>query len=125
MRWARKARLAPLDGFEVANTKQIRGTELAKPTAGAVVAANGAAGFLVSHQENDAVTVINRVQKAGGDVYWLKSPITAGGKSVRFAGTYLDSPAPVHRMSRRSRPRTLACRSSAFRRVRVTRSRSR
>src|SRR3954468_14667396 len=79
-----------LDGFDVPNTKQIRGTELVKPMPGTVVAANGAAGFLVSHEENDAVTVINRVQKAGGDVYWLKSPITAGGKTWP-AGTYLVS----------------------------------
>jgi hypothetical protein len=79
-----------LDAYTAPATKQIRGHDLATPTAGTVVAANGAAGFLVSHQENDAVTVINRVQKAGGDVYWLKSPITAGGKTWP-AGTYMIS----------------------------------
>jgi len=76
-----------MEGFEVPNTKQIRGRDLATPTAGAIVAANGATGFLVSHAENDAVTVINRVIKAGGEVYWLKSPVTAGGKTWP-AGTY-------------------------------------
>jgi hypothetical protein len=84
-----------MDGFEVANVKHIRGRDLATPTAGTIVAANGAAGFLVSHAENDAVTVINRVYKAGGDVYWLKSPVTAGGKTWP-AGTYFISGAGVN-----------------------------
>jgi hypothetical protein len=76
-----------LDGFDVANTKSIRGNELAKPLAGTVASASGAAGYLMSHEINDAVTVINRVMKSGGDVYWLKSPTTVNGKTWP-AGTY-------------------------------------
>ena len=37
---------------------------------------------------NDAFTVINRVFKSGGEVYWLKSPVQANGKTCP-AGTYL------------------------------------
>ena len=76
-----------LDGFDVPNTHRMTGTELAKPTAGTVANAAGAAGYLMSHEENDAFTVINRVFKAGGEVYWLKSPMQAGGKTFP-AGTF-------------------------------------
>jgi hypothetical protein len=76
-----------LDGFEVANVKQIRGTELAKPMAGTLANASGAAGFLMSHEENDAVTVLNRVFKAKGEVDWLRSPLQISGKTWP-AGTF-------------------------------------
>jgi hypothetical protein len=76
-----------LDGFD-APTKRIEG--LAKPMAGTVANAQGAAGFLMSHEENDAVTVINRAFKSNADVYWLKSPIQANGKTYP-AGTYFVS----------------------------------
>src|SRR6478735_1316213 len=76
-----------LDGFD-APTKRIEG--LAKPPAGTIANAQGAAGFLMSHEENDAVTVINRAFKSNGDVYWLKSPLQANGKTYP-AGTYFVS----------------------------------
>ncbi len=76
-----------LDGFD-APTKRIEG--LAKPLAGTVVNQQGAAGFLLSHDYNDAVTVINRVFKSGGEVFWLKAPVQANGKTYP-AGTYFIS----------------------------------
>ena len=62
-------------------------TGLASPPAGEVANANGAAGFLFSHAENDAFTVVNRLLKNHADVYWLKSPITSGGVTYP-AGTF-------------------------------------
>ena len=106
-----------LDGFD-APTKRIEG--LAKPPAGTVANAQGAAGFLMSHEENDAVTVINRAfSKSNGDVYWLKSPLQANGKTYP-AGTYFVSASAL---SRRSRSRRLisASTSSVLRRGRPTR----
>jgi hypothetical protein len=76
-----------LDGFDVANVKPIRGTELAKPMTATLASASGAAGYLMSHEENDAVTVLNRVFKANGEVDWLRSPIQANGKTYP-AGTF-------------------------------------
>jgi hypothetical protein len=76
-----------MDGFDVPNTKQIRGHDLASPLPGTVATAANAAGYVFSHAENDAFTVINRVFKAGGEVYWTKSPIQAGGKTYP-AGTF-------------------------------------
>lgn len=75
-----------MEAFD-APTRRIMGTELAKPMAGTVANASGAAGFLMSHEVNDAVTVINRVMKAGGDVYWTTAPVQANGKTYP-AGTY-------------------------------------
>ncbi|MEO6877517.1 MAG: M14 metallopeptidase family protein, partial [Gemmatimonadaceae bacterium] len=51
-----------LEPFD-APTRRLQGTELAKPPAGVVANTQGAAGFLMSHAENDAVTVMNRVFK--------------------------------------------------------------
>ena len=83
-----------LDGFDVPSVKQIRGTELAKPPAGTIANTQGAAGYLLSHVENDAVTVINRVWKANdGKVYWLKSPVTVNGKTYPAGTWYITASA--------------------------------
>jgi hypothetical protein len=81
-----------LDPFD-APTKRIEG--LAKPAAGMIANTSGAAGFLMSHAENDAVTVMNRVFKDGnGEVYWLKAPMTVSGKTWP-AGTYFVTAAAL------------------------------
>jgi hypothetical protein len=65
-------------------------TGLATPPAGIVSDAGGATGFLFSHGENDAFTVVNRLLKNHADVYWLKSPVTVHGASYP-AGTFYVS----------------------------------
>jgi len=75
-----------LDGFD-GPFEKIDG--LAPVPAGTVAASNGAAGFVFSHQQNDAFTAINRLLKAGEDVYWLKSPVTANGKSYPVGSFYV------------------------------------
>ena len=49
--------------------------------AGQVTRAAGAAGYLVSHHQNDAFVAVNRLLKAGEDVYWPldRGPAAAGG----------------------------------------------
>ena len=79
-----------LDPFD-APTRRLGLKEMAKPLAGTVASANGAAGFLLSHDENDAVTVMNRVYKNGGEVDWVKSPITAGGKTFTQGAYYFPA----------------------------------
>lgn len=59
----------------------------AEPPAGTVADAGDAAGFLFSHEVNDAFTAINRLQTDGHEVYWLTSPVTAGG-ATHPAGTF-------------------------------------
>ena len=79
-----------LDGFD-APTQRIEG--LAKPMAGTVASASGATGYLLSHDYNDAVTVINRAFKAGADVYWTRSPMQANGKTYPAGSYYLGANA--------------------------------
>ena len=75
-----------LDGFD-GPFERVDG--LAKVPAGTVAATGGAAGFVFSHQQNDAFTAINRLLKAGEDVYWLKAPVTANGQSYPAGSFYV------------------------------------
>jgi len=59
----------------------------ASPPAGTVAAAEGARGFLFSHEANDAFTAINRLEAGGSEVYWLEGPVTAGDTTYP-AGTF-------------------------------------
>jgi len=75
----------------------------AEPPAGAVADANGAAGFLFSHEVNDAFTAVNRLQAGGHETYWLTAPVTAGG-TTHPAGTFYvkaggDAAATVERLA--------------------------
>ncbi len=77
-----------LDGFD-GPFEKIAG--LVRPPAGGVTdrarSAGGAhAGFLVSHQVNDAFIAVNRLLKAGDSVYWIRQPFTANGRGYA-AGT--------------------------------------
>lgn len=77
-----------LDGFECP-CEPISG--MATPTAGRVTA--GSAGWLVDHSYNDAFVAINRVLKAGGDVSWIKSPISSGGKQYAAGAWFIANRA--------------------------------
>jgi zinc carboxypeptidase len=76
-----------LDGFDCP-CQPITG--VAEPPAG-TVASSGAAGYLLSHTTNDAFIAVNRALKAGNDVYWLKSPMNANGKSYPAGTFYIAS----------------------------------
>jgi hypothetical protein len=73
-----------LDAFQCP-CERIEG--LATPTPRTVAGASGATGYLVSHAQNDAFLAVNRLLKAGADVYWLRSPVTANGRT-HAAGTF-------------------------------------
>ena len=74
-----------LDGFDVPNAKEITG--LATVPAAKVASAPNASGFLVSHALNNAFMAVNKALKAGADVYVLRSPLSANGKTYP-AGTF-------------------------------------
>jgi Zinc carboxypeptidase len=73
---------------------------LAAPAAGTVTSGSGAAGYVFSHTENDAFTVVNRLLAAHADVYWLRAPMAADGITAP-AGTFYvaasDAALPVIR----------------------------
>jgi hypothetical protein len=48
---------------------------------GRVVAAEGTAGFLFSHHQNDAFIAVNRLLRAGAHVYWLTDRAAGGAAS--------------------------------------------
>src|SRR5207253_11231410 len=66
-----------LDGFD-GPFEKING--FAKPPAGKISPSN-AAGFLLSHQVNDAFIAVNRLLASSEEVYWLKQPFSANGKT--------------------------------------------
>jgi hypothetical protein len=69
-----------LDGF----TGPFEPVTHARPAAGGILGAAQPAGYLVSHHQNDAFVVVNRLLAAGADVYWLRDR-RAGGDA--FGGT--------------------------------------
>ena len=80
-----------LDGFD-GPFEVIKG--LATPMAGTVAGASAPAGYLVSHAVNDAFVAVNRALKANTDVYALRSPLLAGGKTYP-AGTFYIAATPA------------------------------
>jgi hypothetical protein len=60
---------------------------LATPPQGTVSGISNATGYLVSHAVNDAFIAVNRALKAKADVYVLRSPLSANGKTYP-AGTF-------------------------------------
>jgi hypothetical protein len=62
---------------------------LAKPMAGKVTAPPAGGGYLLSPAQNDAFTVVNRVLKAGGEVWRTTSVMSANGKSYGAGSFYV------------------------------------
>jgi hypothetical protein len=56
-------------------------TGLLPPPAGSITG-SGTAGYLISHRINNSFVLINRLLKAGADVYWLKKAETADGQDL-------------------------------------------
>jgi hypothetical protein len=69
-----------LDAFE----GPFEAVSSAAPAPGAVRDVAGAAGYLVSHHQNDAFVAVNRVLRAGGDVYWPADRSAGGGTGTMF-----------------------------------------
>jgi hypothetical protein len=63
------------------------GAKVAAPAKGAAV------GYLVSHRLTDAFTATNKLLAAKEDVYWLKAPFTADGKTYEAGTVYVPAKA--------------------------------
>jgi len=75
------------DGFD-GPFERIEG--FAEPPAGEVTKADGT-GFLLSHKVNDAFIAINKLLGSGEEVYWLKDPVQAEGKSFPSGTIYIPA----------------------------------
>ncbi len=67
-----------LDAFDGPFTK-INGV---LPPPSEPVTGTGTAGFLISHRINNSFVLINRLLKAGADVYWIKKDMSADGEDL-------------------------------------------
>ncbi len=63
----------------------------AAPPPGEVTGADGAAGFLFSHEANDAFVAINRLQASEHEVFWLTEPLAVGGMTHPAGAFYVKS----------------------------------
>jgi len=55
-----------------------------KPDAGTITGASTPAGYLLTHAQNDAFIVVNRLMKNGDEVYWMKAGVS--GQAAGPAG---------------------------------------
>src|SRR5262245_33308905 len=55
--------------------------DVVKPPAGSIGEASNLAGYFLSHQVNDAFIAVNRLLKAGEEVYWTKESTTLSGQT--------------------------------------------
>ena len=76
-----------LDGFDGPFEKL---TGLATSPAGTVTGTK-AVGYLASHQVNDAYVATNKLLAAKEDVYWLKKPVNANGKTYPAGTIYVPA----------------------------------
>jgi zinc carboxypeptidase len=77
--------LEPVDGpFEKINGP-------ARATRGTVSNTSGAAGFILSHQVNDAFVAINRLLGSSEEVHWLKQPLSVNGKAYGPGTIYIPN----------------------------------
>jgi hypothetical protein len=60
---------------------------LIKPTPGAITGPASPTGYLLTHAQNDAFIVINRLMKSGDEVYWLKGAVSGQPGVAGAAGT--------------------------------------
>jgi len=69
------------------------GFDLLPPPVAKVGGVANPVGYLVSHKENDSFVLINRLLKAGAEVYWLKDEVTANGKGFGTGTIYVPASA--------------------------------
>jgi hypothetical protein len=79
-----------LDGFEAPLEKI---ADLITPAPGRMSGVASPAGYLVSHKVNDSFVAVNRLLKAGEDVYWMKSPVTVDGVNEGPGAMYIPAKA--------------------------------
>ena len=71
---------------------------MAEPMAGTVANARGAAGYLLSHEFNDAFVAMNRLFAAGNDVFWLSDPMTVNGRTWPAGTMYIPEGSGTTRL---------------------------
>ena len=78
-----------LDAFD-GPFEPIEGAALPPP---GKVTGTKAAGYLLSHEVNDAVVAVNRLMSSGEEVYWLKNALDANGRTYPPGTIYVPAKA--------------------------------
>ena len=73
-------------------------TDLAAPLPGTITGPAKPAGYLVSHEYNDAFTLTNRLLKANQPVYWLTAKTMASGKELAPGALWLPYSAETQKV---------------------------
>ena len=71
-------------------------TDLAIPVPGTITGVAKPAGYLVSHEYNDAFTLTNRLLAANCDVYWMQAPQTNDGKTLANGALWIPATPKSH-----------------------------
>ena len=79
--------LSPFDGPFEKLTQEI------EPPKGTITSIPNPAGYMFSHEVNDSFIALNRLLQSGESVSWLKSPVSANGRTYP-AGTQFVSAKP-------------------------------
>ena len=66
---------------------------LQNPPPSAITGPSNPAGYLISHQTNNSFILVNRLLKAGADIYWMKSALAAGGENLGTGAIWVPSSA--------------------------------
>jgi hypothetical protein len=75
-----------LDGFDGPFEKL---ANLLQAPSGRVTAAPAGGGYLISHEVNDAFVAVNRLLKAGEEVFWTKASFSLNGKTYPAGTMYV------------------------------------
>jgi len=67
--------------------------DVVAPPAGRVVVPANVAGFVIGHQPNNAAIVVNRMLKAGEDVFWLRETATGSAAPQAAGAIYVSAKA--------------------------------
>ena len=65
----------------------------AEAPSGRVTQLNNASGFFLTHAVNDAFVAVNRLTGGNEDVYWLREPVEANGKTYPVGTMYIPAKA--------------------------------
>ena len=74
---------------------------LLSPPPAKVIGTEKPAGYLLSHRPNDAAVAVNRLLANGEEVYWLKQPLSLGGKAYEPGTIYITAGAATRPMLER------------------------
>jgi hypothetical protein len=88
-----------LDGFS-GPFEKVPG--VVKPPAGAFEAKADAAGYLLDHRVNDTFVAVNRLLKAGEEVYWLKAGFETNGRTYPAGTVYVPAKASAATVLRKA-----------------------